>query len=144
MKFMSSKNQSKQHYKSSIMLVFLGLTLNGSVHAESIENIANNLIYGADIVTKSFHAICIIVGVLLWIIAGSLYKAHRQNPKYVPLDRPVVYVILGFVLILIPFLNVVFGPTGSSIDLEKKETILQDGKTLDPDEPIEIPSDYDH
>lgn len=99
----------------------------------SIENLAHTMIDGVDIVTHALHAACIVIAIVLWVMAFGLWKAHRYNPKYVPLDKPLVYLILGFVLMGVPFLNRLFGPTASSIDL-KQQAALQ---CMDIDAPLE-------
>ena len=100
----------------------------------SIENVAYTLINGVDIVTHALHAASIVIGIILWVMAVGLWNAHRYNPKYVPLDKPLIYLILGFILVGIPFFNLLFGPTGSSIDLKQQQAAVH---MLDIDTPLE-------
>jgi hypothetical protein len=101
---------------------------------QSIENIANTLVDGVDLVTHFAHAASIIVGVVLLVMAVTLFKAHRYNPKYVPLEKPIVYVLLGAVLVSLPFFNILFGSTGSSLDL-KQQSAARAQSALLSDEP---------
>ena len=100
----------------------------------SIENIANAAVEGVGLVTHLAHAASLAVGFTLVVMALALFKAHRYNPKYVPLDKPVVYLLLGAVLVGLPFLNILFGPTGSSFDL-KQESLKRSQMAMSNDEP---------
>ena len=137
-------------YNLLLFIQFLGLLFYtaASVAAEqpSIASVAERLIITTDFVTNVMHIICIVVGMTLVIMSFFLYKAHRVNPKYVPLDRPVVYLLLGLVLLVIPFAGALFGPTGNSKDLVKQQkTQRSSGVTVyDVDAPLEWGNDYDH
>lgn len=73
--------------------------------AKTFADIANNLIFGANVLTDFLHATCILIGVGFMIYSVVSYRNHRLNPKMVPLDRPVVYLLLGLVLAALPFLG---------------------------------------
>lgn len=103
---------------------------------ESIESVANTLISGVDWLTHLAHIASVVAGLVLLAMAVALFKAHRDNPKYVPLDKPVIYVLLGAVLLAVPFLNHFFGPTGSSIDLKQQAMATVTQPLAWADEPV--------
>lgn len=87
---------------------------------ESLGAIAEHLVVGTGIVTRLMWVICFAVGLSFIMMSFSFYKAHRFNPRMVPISKPILYLVLGFCLLAIPFLNRVFGETGSVFDYEKK------------------------
>ncbi len=100
----------------------------------TIEDVTSTLIHGVDLITHLLHAVCIVIGFVLWIMAFGFWKAHQYNPKQVPLDKPIVYLMLGFVLVGIPFLNRLL-PTGNSLDFKQPaQTVAV--QVLDIDTPL--------
>jgi hypothetical protein len=86
-------------------LLILPFITNVAAAAPNIADIANNLIFGADILSNFLHAASIAMGVGFLIYSLVAFRNHYLNPKMVPLDRPIVYVILSIVLIAVPFLG---------------------------------------
>jgi hypothetical protein len=78
---------------------------------DNIGQIANDLIPTADVVIRVAHWLCILVGFCLLATAVSFYKAHRFNPKFMPLERPIIIAFLGIVLIVLPFFKQIFLPS---------------------------------
>jgi hypothetical protein len=89
----------------------------------SIEELAYTLIHGIDIMTHALHAASIVIAMVLWVMAVGLWRAHRSNPKYVPLGKPLIYLFLGFILFGIPFCNLLFQSTGSPMDLQQQASV---------------------
>jgi len=110
----------------------------------TVGEIAKDLMVGAGVVTQIMHVVCIGLGVLLCILSIFFYKAHRENPKFVPLDRPILYLILGLVLIAVPFLGKILAPTGSILDMQRREAEENRLKLQDIDAPLHWGNDYDH
>ena len=82
-----------------------------SLELEDIGQIADNLLPTAETLIHVAHWLCIIVGFCLLVTAISFYKAHRFNPKFVPLERPIIIAFLGIVLIALPFFKKIFLPS---------------------------------
>lgn len=110
----------------------------------SIASMAENLVFGAGVMTKFLHFICIVVGVGMIVMMVSTYKAHRSNPKFVPLDRPIMYLTFAIILISIPFLGELFGETGSLEYTNKKEVRESGVQLQDIDAPLNWGNDYNH
>ena len=110
----------------------------------TLGSIADSLVVGTDAVTRLMHFASIIVGCFLFIMAFSLFRANRLNPKFVPLDRPIIYVFLGIILIALPFYGKIFMPTGSTFDLKTQEERAMGVQSQDIDAPLEWGNDYDH
>lgn len=128
----------KPTFMGFIVFVIL-LFLHGvsSAQTPTVGEIAETLIEGTDFVTRFVLAACFIVGIGLIITGFLMYNAHRKNPKFVPLDRVVTYVILGAIVVAIPFLGHIFAPTSSTIDI-KREQAAQYQYVHDIDAPLEI------
>lgn len=112
---------------SSVFVLSCGSLLLGLFYSmncaatPTIGSVAETLISGTGIVTRILMAVCMVLGVGMLIVSFSTYRVHRSNPKFVPLDRPIMYLILGLVIFIIPFLGDFFAPTGSILDLQKQE-----------------------
>lgn len=109
----------------------------------SFASIAESLMIGTDVVTRLLHFSSIAIGCFLFIMAFSLIRAHRSNPKFIPLDRPIIYMALGVMLIALPFFGTIFMPTGSTESLKKQE-MRASSHPQDIDAPLEWGNDYDH
>tara|TARA_R110002110_G_scaffold400317_1_gene616632 strand:+ start:52153 stop:52686 length:534 start_codon:yes stop_codon:yes gene_type:complete len=101
--------------------LFLLLLFPVSVFADpSIGSISEDLMGPTAILTKMVLVACYMVGVGLIIFSLAQYKQHRQNPKLVPLGTPIILFILGVVALLIPYVSVSTGETGSAAEQVKK------------------------
>jgi hypothetical protein len=110
----------------------------------SLGSIADSLTIGTHAVTRLMHFVSIVVGCFLFIMAFSLFRAHRWNPKFVPLERPIIYVFLGVILVTLPFYGKIFMPTGGTHDLKEQEKRALGVQSQDIDAPLEWGNDYDH
>ena len=77
---------------------------------QSIGQLATDLLPAAEVATRLIHWFCMIVGFCLIVTAVSFYQAHRFNPKFMPLERPIIIAFLGIVLIALPFYKKIFLP----------------------------------
>lgn len=130
----------KEHAYKILSTLLLGVAAGTAFPLEpfpTIGSVAERLFVESSVVTGFAHLLCIIVGVILIGSAVALYKAHRFNPKFVPLERPIIYSLLGLILIAIPLLGKILGPTGSVKDLEKQQVINQGVQIQDIDAPLE-------
>lgn len=138
------------YYKKLVCMSLFGLTVIPKMvfGMESIPTfgaIAEHLIVGTDMLTRLMHLISIGIGIGFLVMAGTLYKTHRFNPKIVPLERPIIYVVLGLILIILPFLNTIFGPTGSAKDITRQDAQKKGVQIQDIDTPLKgWGNDYDH
>lgn len=89
----------------------------------TIGDIAETMISGTDFVTRIALAAAIIMGAGFILFSITSYRQHRMNPKLVPLDRPVLYLVIGICLCFLPYLGKFVGETQSTIDLKKKKAI---------------------
>lgn len=85
---------------------------NNAFAVNNIGEASEVLLTGTSFLTKFFWAACIFAGVYLLTAGIVNYKEHRNNPKMVPLSTVIVYVILGLIIIGIPFLSRLFGTDG--------------------------------
>ena len=112
----------------------------------TVGEIAAKLMIGTDVVTKLFLVACLVIGALLVITAITHFRNHYLNPKFVPLDRPIIYLILGLALFSIPFLGEIFLPTSSTIDVKKREAEKAAAAVcpVDVDAPLEMGNEFNH
>lgn len=107
-------------------LINIGLLLSPSCFAETIPTIgalAENMIAGSSAITRLAVAACVVMGVGFIVASIAMYKTHRDNPKFVPLDRPIMFLIFGIIALSIPYFGQIFGKTGSVIDLHKEQAM---------------------
>ena len=90
----------------------------------TLGSLAEKLVLGTDVVADVMHAACFVAGVALCILGLMLFKGHRDNPKFVPLDKPIMYLVLGLILFCIPFLHYFIAPTGYSVHGPKPKQVL--------------------
>jgi len=55
------------------------------------------------IVMNFMNDACYVAGVVLLLVGFNKYLRYRQNPQETPISTPIVYFILGVVVILLPF-----------------------------------------
>jgi hypothetical protein len=103
----------------------------------SFGSIAEDLMVSVDVITHIAHVAAVMVGIFLFLMAFSLFKAHRFNPKFVPLEKPILYAVLGCVAVTIPFLGILFGgSTGSIHDLKTQGSATSIAQFYDIDAPL--------
>lgn len=109
-------------------------------------DIADKLIVGTGFITRIVLIACVTIGVILIISAFLYFRAHLQNPKFSPLDRPFFLLFFGLILIAVPFLGDIFGPTGSVFEIKKTEEVSRTkmAAPIDIDAPLEFGNEYDH
>lgn len=118
------------------------------VIAESVTDVPNLgqvaevLINGTDFVTRLLIVACFVIGIGLVIVGILMYQSHRRNPKFVPLDRVIMYVILGLLVLGIPFLGQIIAPTSSTIDIKKQQSSKH--HVQDIDAPLELGNEFEH
>ena len=110
----SRLSQRARYWTQGSLFLSGCLSLNAAMAAEatSLADVADNLLFGASMVTDFLHGVCLVLGVGFIVYAIIAYRTHRQNPKLMPLDRPIIYLVLGLVLGAIPFLDYLLGETG--------------------------------
>jgi hypothetical protein len=100
-----------------------------------IATVANTLTAGTHILSNVLLAACIVVGISLIAMGGVYLKAHRYNPKLVPLSKPFMYWALALCLFAIPLLEKYVGITGRSASKQIQQT--QSVQCPDIDAPIQ-------
>ena len=68
----------------------------------SLGEVADNLQAPVSVVFMLIEWACYVVGVALIIGAAMQYRIHRQNPKLTPLFTPVMMLLVGITIVLIP------------------------------------------
>jgi hypothetical protein len=64
---------------------------------------ASHLVRGPMTVLMSFmDDACYVAGVILLLVAFNKYLRYRENPQETPISTPIVYLILGIGVILLP------------------------------------------
>lgn len=106
--------------------------------AATVHDLSQNILVGGTMVTYLIMVGCITVGILLIVYSFSAYRAHKENPKFMPLDRPVVYFILGVLMLCLPFASRIAGKTYSPVD-HRRHRVEQ--LSIDPDAPLHLEED---
>lgn len=106
--------------------------------ADTLGSLSENLLGPTTIVTQLLVYACYIVGAVFCFMAMAQYKIHRESPKLVPLTTPVMLVLFGLVLILLPYLSTLFN-SGSVLEYRKHQGVMEEENTGLPLPPLETP-----
>jgi intracellular multiplication protein IcmD len=91
-------------FLSFIILVgFVSYAAATTIPGPSIGQMAQSVLVPVDIMTQLLYKIFYILGAVLVVGSGIQYKAHRDNPQQVPINRPIFLLIIGLVLLAVPF-----------------------------------------
>ncbi len=105
----------------------------------SFGQMAEKLTFSVTTLAHIMLGACVVVGVFLIILAVGFYREHRNNPKFVPLDKVVMYFILGLLLFSVPVISYFFGPPGSPLELKRAKAVAAAVQHRDADAPIPAP-----
>lgn len=72
--------------------------------AQTVGDIARNLTSSTTDVTKAVGAISTACGFVMAFIGALKFKAHKDNPREVPISMPIVYLIVAALLLFLPTL----------------------------------------
>lgn len=96
-----------------ILLVFFINT--ALADAISLGDAANWLMGPVNGLGKVFGYMCLIGGIGMILGAFLQYRAHRENPSQVRLSTPVFLLIVGIILIILPYIGLLSGYTHAMI-----------------------------
>lgn len=122
-----------------MMVLGLGCSSLTVAHGLTAGEFAEKLTFGGSLIAMLMHAVSIIMGVTLMIMSGAFYKSHRDNPKFIPIERPITYLILGLVLLALPYASRILGNTRQP--LMQSQTMPTTVPAYDPDAPLECEED---
>ncbi len=74
------------------------------VSGPSVGGMAQSILVPIDAMTGLMYKICYVLGGAMIVGSGIQYKAHRDNPQQVPLNRPIFLLLVGLVLIALPLI----------------------------------------
>lgn len=100
-----------------------------------IAKLSDNLFQTSALISLVLTMACLIMGCVLLAHAATAFKMHQGNPKMVPLDRPIVYLVLGITIASLPFWGYSSKDSLNPRDIKRHE--LQPKMLLDIDEPLE-------
>ncbi len=104
-------------------ILFLLLWLPLTVFANSLGDVAENLLGPTAFVTKLVIVACYAIGAILILMSFAQYKIHRQTPKLVPLTTPIALLILGIIALLIPYVTKMGGAEPAE-NTDQKRNVL--------------------
>ena len=82
-----------------------GDTLGDQLGRMSLGQLAEATAEPINMLTKIFEDVSLVAGICFIVGALLQYRAHRINPSQVRLGAPIFLLILGVVLILLPFVG---------------------------------------
>lgn len=107
-------------------------------YATDVGSVSEGLLEPTAIVTQILVYVCYIVGVVFFFMAMAQYKVHRESPKLVPLSTPVMFVLFGAILVLLPYFTGLFN-SGSALEYIKKEGYQEERHKGLELPPLEVP-----
>ncbi len=96
-------NNGRAMMKKFLFCCFLSPTIVFAAHSPGIGEIAENMLEPINIVSDFVGSASLIVGICALLAAFLKYMQHRVNPLVAPMSTIVVLVIIGIVLICLPF-----------------------------------------
>lgn len=91
------------------------------VWAVDFNDITETLMTPTIVITKMLIFACYVVGAALIVASIAQYRNHLQSPKLVPLTTPVMLLVLGIALLLLPYASTLVQDTGSAAEQAKRE-----------------------
>lgn len=92
-----------KRYWPLMMMLLSGVSVAQAQQQEG--TVTRNLMSVFSGINSVFSGICLIVGIGLIFASFLQYKQHRLNKLLVPISKPIVWFILGIVLVLVPILG---------------------------------------
>lgn len=94
-----------------VALLFIGVVLTNVVWAAvgatqpqgpSLGMMAQNTLEPVSAIAQLLYTIFYVIGGMMIAGSGIQYKAYRDNPSQVPINRPVFLLIIGLIFIALP------------------------------------------
>lgn len=75
-----------------------------SFASESLGTLANTLSAPVDLFTGIIYKVCYVIGFVLIVGSVLQYKRYRDNPNEVRLSQPILLLLLGGIIIILPLI----------------------------------------
>lgn len=115
----------RQHQNTKTILFFITALLACSLPsicvAQSLGDIANNLLGPTRGITQLMYGVSYVAGAGMLIMALMQYKAHRDNPSQVRLGTPIAFFIFGLIFVLIPLISKHSSSSGYVVAHERQQ-----------------------
>jgi len=77
---------------------------NGDDETTGFGTMASHMVQGPMTILMHFiDDACYVAGIVLLLVGFSKFMRYRRNPQETPISTPIVYFILGVLVILLPF-----------------------------------------
>lgn len=73
--------------------------------SQSLAQVSTGLLEPLGLFTQALYNICYVIGAMMIFGAITQYREHRNNPAQTPISRPVMLLLLGLLLILLPIIG---------------------------------------
>ena len=91
--------------KSKGLFLLAFLSVNSPVFAYEQGKVTSSLMSIFSGVGSVFSGICMLVGLGFIFASFTQYREHRKNKLLVPISKPIMWLILGIVLVCVPILG---------------------------------------
>lgn len=97
--------QKLMNWLRTAFFILLALFCPTMVWAETgLGSVAESMVQGPLTIIMNFiDDACYVAGIIMLLVGFNKYLRYRQNPQETPISTPIVYVILGVAIILLPF-----------------------------------------
>lgn len=85
-------------------LIGLGIA-HANVPTGSLQQLARQGMEPISVLTRTMYNICYVLGGTMLLGSVIQYKNYRDNPSQVRLSRPIFLLVIGLVLLAIPFIG---------------------------------------
>ena len=118
--------------------LIVSVTVSFLTYANDLIAVSENALSSVLVVSWLLKAASFIIAAFFLTNALIAYREHRQNPKFVPLDKVIILFIISIVLFLLPFLSYFSKSTALNkpADVQQHHRALPSGTIVDIDEPL--------
>lgn len=74
-------------------------------NSPNLARVSDNAMSPVTIVNDMLSSTAILLGMAFIVYAGLSYRKHRMNPLEVPISQVIVLLVLGIILVCLPFLH---------------------------------------
>jgi len=89
--------------KIQFMLIISGFAVTAYAQQQTLGDLANRVMIPISGLEEVLYTICYIIGGAITVGSLVQFKLHRDNPSQVRLSTPLLLLILGLALVLIPW-----------------------------------------
>ncbi|MFN7096208.1 MAG: DUF6750 family protein [Gammaproteobacteria bacterium] len=91
--------------KKILKMLFLSfLSVNTTGYAAGLGDVMGNIVGPVTGLGHMMNGVCYVIGLGFLLVGLLQYKYHRENPQQIKISTPIILVLLGVIMIALPFI----------------------------------------